>query len=189
MLDVVHWSVWCMTWFFHLSYAWRGLIIGLMHDMVLLSAVCLTWSYYLSYAWHGRLFFICLIHLHTLPLNDICNACWHAINHWCNRGSIRSLECSDSLQLVATWCKMVLMIEDSDGDIHHSLSHASLNHSYKCWDCWHVTYRMSSSLQDHHHHWTAALSYSIERVASDVRWRRWLWWWWLWLWECWWWLW
>ena len=50
---------------------------------------------------------------------------WHAINHWCNRGSIRSLECSDSLQLVATWCKTVEMIGDSDGDIMiHSVMHS-----------------------------------------------------------------
>ena len=35
---------------------------------------------------------------------------WHTIHHWCNRGSIGTLECSHSLQLVATWCKMVEMI-------------------------------------------------------------------------------
>ena len=34
---------------------------------------------------------------------------WHTIHHWCNRGSMRTLECSHSLQLVATWCKMVEM--------------------------------------------------------------------------------
>ena len=51
---------------------------------------------------------------------------WHATNHWCNRGSIRLLGCPDSLQLVATWCKMVVMIGDSDGDIYNSRSHAPL---------------------------------------------------------------
>jgi len=33
---------------------------------------------------------------------------------------------------------------------------------------WSAPIRYSwSLLDDHHHHWTAALSYSIERVASD----------------------
>ena len=34
----------------------------------------------------------------------------HAILQWCNRGSIRSLERSDSRQLIATWCTMIAMM-------------------------------------------------------------------------------
>ena len=76
---------------------------------------------------------------------------WHATNHWCNRGSIRLLGCPDSLQLVATWCKMVMMIGDSDVDIFNSRSHAplviqSLTRSLMyCWECLHVTCSMLSS--------------------------------------------
>ncbi len=105
---------------------------------------------------------------------------WHAINHWCIRGSIRSLGCPDSLQLVATWCKMVLMIGDSDVDIFNSRSHApliiqSLTHPLMyCWECLHVTCSI------YHRHFRIIMTGGLQRYPiqlSDVRWR-WLWWWW-----------
>ena len=97
---------------------------------------------------------------------------WHATNHWCNRGSRRSLRCPDSLQLVATWCKMVLMIGDSDVDIFNSRSHApliiqSLTRSLMyCWECLHVTCSI------YHRHFriimTVGLSYSTERCKMTT---------------------
>ena len=53
MLDMVHGSVWCMTWSFHLSYAWYGLIICLLQDMVLLSVLYPTWSTVLNSFTHA----------------------------------------------------------------------------------------------------------------------------------------
>ncbi len=165
MYDIVLQSVWCMSWFSHLSDSQHDPFICLMRDLVDSSVIC-------------------LIHLHTLPINDICNACYQSTNHWCNRGSRRSLGCPDSLQLVATWCKMVLMIGDSDVDIFNSRSHApliiqSLTRSLMyCWECLHATYSI------YHRHFRIIMTVGLQHYPiqlSDVRWRRWLWWWWRWV--------
>ena len=150
--------------------AWRGPRICLMYDT--------------SYAWHGRLF------CHML------NSFTHATNQWymqCMLSIYDMLSIIDvtgvrydrwsapiryswSLLHVRRWRWLgIVMVTYIIHSVMHPLIIKSLLNSF-CWDCWHVTYWMSSSLQEHYHHWTAALCYSIERVASDVRWRRWLWW-------------
>jgi hypothetical protein len=71
---------------------WHGPPICLMYDMVLSSILRLIWSHHLSYAGHGHIIclisdmvdcsVICLIHLHTIPINDICNACYQSMIYY-----------------------------------------------------------------------------------------------------------
>ena len=174
----------CLTWSTDMSDVWHGPFICLMHDMVLLSVLCLTWSYNLSCAWYGRLF--ChMLNSFTYATNQWYMQCMLSIYDMLSIIDVTGvrydrwsapIRYSWSLLHVRRWRWLgIVMVTYIIQSVMHPLIIKSLLNSFS-WDCWHVTYWMSSSLQEHYHNWTAALCYSIERVASDVRWRRWLWW-------------